>query len=176
MQEDADAVGVQIAEMQHRHVRQAFEQPADRRRIPARDADEQPAVNRREIAERAEVLDERHGAQGPGEFEPVLQRALWERNLTEHRREVDRAAGRSRHEPLRRTQPDRAIVRGLDVAERREPTRHARIRREKLSITACRWARVPSSRRMTVADAMVVLRTPTWLISVRLSATYSQNA
>jgi hypothetical protein len=26
--EDADAVGVQIAEMQHRHVRQAFEQPA----------------------------------------------------------------------------------------------------------------------------------------------------
>ena len=46
-------------------------------------------------------------------------------------------------------------------------TRHARIRREKLSITACRYARLPSSSRMTVVSichisSALVVRSPTF--------------
>jgi hypothetical protein len=46
-------------------------------------------------------------------------------------------------------------------------TRHARIRREKWSITACRYARVPPSRRMTVVSMChissgPVVRSPTF--------------
>src|SRR5439155_19856626 len=49
-------------------------------------------------------------------------------------------------------------------------TRHAKIRREKLSITACRYVRVPSRRRMTVVSmchisSARVVRRPTFVFA-----------
>ena len=124
MLKDADAIRIEITEMDHGDAGQALQKASDCCRVPARYMNYQPPVESVQIAERAEVLDEQRCADGPFEGQTSAQGALRDRHFAEDTRDggkVEIPKWRDSNESLRWPDAHRTVVSGFRFTEGRDP-------------------------------------------------------
>ena len=79
---DANTRGIEIPEMDDRHVAQESKEQPHRCRVPARNVDDEPVGGRLQVLVRSEVLDEQRGANGALEDSSVEERPLRDSDLS----------------------------------------------------------------------------------------------
>src|SRR5260370_24602219 len=121
MQKDADAVRVEVTEMNHRYPPYPLEKQDYRRCVPAGNVSEEPSLERGQIAPCAEIFHQQDSADCSLERKPFFEGALRNRNLAEHFRhgcEIRGTTPSSCDEPRRWTQSYVAVVRRLGIPKR----------------------------------------------------------
>ena len=121
MQHDANAVGIDVAEVHERGPRQAVEQVANGRGVPAGHVDQEPAGRCRKVPPGPKVLHEECGPDRSLEGQAIEESPLGYRDLAQDgsgRAQINDPGIRSSRQPCGRPQPDRAVMGRVGLAQR----------------------------------------------------------